>query len=324
MNTGDDAAERDADGKAVPQTAAGADADAKATGRATAVTPGLRRALLPDDQLDVRVRSAFDPETRKWASSHLGGDAAWSVDYFVRFFHNPLRTVLGNLSMDALECASGYGLNAIAYLLSGGASIRGYDIDQARIAFASELAERLGLGDRASFQYGDIHALPASPSVGVVFTLQTLEHVPRPLEALRALADRAEKAIVISTPNRLFPIDGHDTGLAFAHWLSNAQRKRYASWRGAPTAQLCSFLSAFDIDATIPDFELRTHAYNFARLSDWLDQYPCFFPYGPDGGRWLGARKHRFRWRCAKGAFRVAGAAARMVAPVLEGIYVRR
>lgn len=278
---------------------------------------------LPDSALRDCIRDRVDQEARAWSRETLGFDLAWGLDFFVRFYHEPLGRLLSLSEADALECASGTGLNAIAFVLAGGRSIRGYDKTPERVRVANEIAARLGLGDRAQFHLGDIHQLPAERRT-VAFSLQTLEHVPRPLEALRALGDRAERALVLSTPNRWFPRDGHDTGLMFAHWLPPRARKRYAELRGAPTHQLCRFLSPREIDSTLPDFRLATTAYNFNTLEEWLSRFPCFFPYGKGGGRWLGPRLDSGRWRAAAMAFALGGAPIRRLSPMSEGIYLRR
>ncbi|MBI4816023.1 MAG: class I SAM-dependent methyltransferase [Deltaproteobacteria bacterium] len=284
---------------------------------------GLSQAR-PDEELDPRIRVAFSGESREWARLRTGTDPAWAAEYFARFFHRPLSRKLGALGqLDALECASGYGLNAISFVLSGGRSVRGFDLTPERVDFANELAERLGLGDRAHFEVADIFRLPELRA-SVVFTLQTLEHIPRPLEALAGLAERAERAVVLSTPNRLFVRDGHDTGLFFAHWLPDELRARYAQLRGAPHHQLCHFLSPGEITETLSEFALVTRTYNFDTLDEWLSQYPCYFPYGAGGGTWLPARATTRRWRAAAAVVRVFGANARLLAPMNEGIYVRR
>lgn len=279
-------------------------------------------APLSDEKMDPRVRDAFSAEVRGWGREYLGADPAWAVDYFLRFFHNPLARHLDLAASTALECASGTGLNAIGFVLAGGRSIVGFDLTQDRVDFANELARRLGLAGRARFELCDIHQLPAQ-RVDVVFSLQTLEHVPRAPDALRALGDRAERAVVLSTPNKLFPRDGHDTGLLFNHWLPQPLRRHYAELRHARSDQFCTFLSPPEVDAVLRDFRLASRAYNFDSLEQWLDAYPCFFPYGKGGGRWLGARRESSRWKVAAAAFDALGTRARLVAPVIEGIYLR-
>jgi 2-polyprenyl-3-methyl-5-hydroxy-6-metoxy-1,4-benzoquinol methylase len=279
--------------------------------------------MLGDEELDRNVREAFDPATREWGRAELGCDPAWAVDYFVRFFQRPLSRWLPLSQSTAIECACGVGFNAISFVLSGGRSIVGYDLTEGRVRFANELAHRLGIADRARFELRDIHRLPHERA-DIAFTLQTLEHVPEPIAALRALADRARRAVVLSTPNRLFPKDGHDSGLLFAHWLPDELRKRYTAIRRARADQFCRFLDPFEIADTLREFELVTRAYNFSNLDEWLDQYPCFFPYGPGGGVFLPARKERLRWRAASAAFLALGDVARLLAPVIEGIYLRK
>lgn len=282
----------------------------------------MRGIPLTDEALDGRVAGAFDAETRSWSQALHGADPAWAIDYFVRFFHNPLSRHVPLEDATAIECASGLGYNALAFVLAGGRSITGYDLSEQRVAHARELARRLGLADRARFEVRNLYDLPFT-SADVVFSLQTLEHVPEPLQALRILADRTRVALVLSTPNRLYPKDGHDTGLLFAHWLPTPVRRRYARLRGAPVQQLCRFLSPFELERALPDFSRATKLYNFDDLDEWLEQYPCFFPYGAGGGRWLPARSQRPRWRAAKVATRLAPDAARLTAPMIEGIYLR-
>lgn len=265
----------------------------------------------------------FSDETRSWLESKVGTDPAWAADFFLRFYHRPLGRLLDLRAADAIECASGKGLNAIAFVLAGGRSIVGYDKTQAAVDIASELAERVGLPrTRVRFELGDIHALPAGDA-DVVFTLQTLEHVSRPVEALEKLAGRARRALVLSTPNLWFPKDGHDTGLLFGHWMPTPLRRRYAARFGGRTDQFCRFLSMRQIAAALPKFHRATSAYNFERIDAWLAEFPCYFPYGKEGGRWLPARTDAPRWRAASLAFAAAPRLAGAVAPMNEAIFLR-
>lgn len=267
------------------------------------------------------ILDAFDAETREWADSAFGTDVQWALEFFQRFYHRPLARWVDLRQTRAAECASGLGLNALAFTLAGGQSIVGYDKTEHRVELANELTRRLGLAHRARFEVRDIHGLPQE-SVDVFFTLQTLEHVPRAPEALVGIGRRARRAVVLSTPNKWWPRDGHDTGLWFAHWLSPRWRRRYARFAGGRQDQFCRFLSPSQVQACLPGFRRVTSAYNFDRLEDWLDRFPCFFPYGAGGGRWLGPRAHRPVWRAAALVTRSVPSAT-LCAPMLEGIYLR-
>lgn len=276
---------------------------------------------LPDTDLDPRVRGLFSPSVRSFGEATSGMDPAWAVDFFLRFYHRPLSKLVGLEGTSALECASGFGHAALGFLLAGGERVLGIDRTEERVRAANELATRLGLGDRARFEVGDIHDLPPG-RVDVTITLQTLEHVPRPLDALSALASRTDRAVLLSTPNRLFPKDGHDSGLFFAHWLPRGARRRWVAAMRPDVRVLNDFLTPMQIESTLRGFRRATVAYNFGSVEEWLQQFPCFFPYSGEG-RFLPARSRRRRWRAAAAAFRILGAKAQYLAPMFEGIYVR-
>jgi ubiquinone/menaquinone biosynthesis C-methylase UbiE len=269
------------------------------------------------------IAARVDPTLQAWVAERYPVALAPALEFFRRFYHEPLSRRVRLDTADAAECACGSGLNALAFLLAGGRSVVGYDKTETRVDFAQQLAARLGLADRARFEVRDIHELPETP-VDVVFTLQTLEHVPRPLEALRGMGRRARRAVVLSTPNLWWPKDGHDTGLMFAHWAPRELRRRYARLRRARVDQLCRFLSPREIEQALPEFERVTSFYNFDAPAEWTARFPTFFPYGRGGGRFLAARGHRLRWRAADRAFRMWPRVARDLAPMNEGIYLRR
>lgn len=273
-------------------------------------------------QIHPSIAKVLTPEVGQWAASLLPAELGPSLEFFRRFYHAPLGRRLPIGEVSAAECASGFGLNAIAFVLSGGRSIVGYDIQEGRVAFANALSRRLGLEDRARFELRDVHDLPPR-EVEVFFTLQTLEHVPRPLDALRGMAERARRALVLSTPNLWWPRDGHDTGLLFAHWAPRDLRKRYAQLRGARTDQLCRFLSPREVARVLRGFHRATRFYNFDSPEEWLDEFPVYFPYGAGGGRWLPARRGRLRWQVASRVHRAAPRLGRDLAPMIEGIYLR-
>lgn len=276
---------------------------------------------LPDTALDPRVRALFSSSVRSFGEQTSGMDPAWAVDFFLRFYHRPLSKLVDLGGATALECASGFGHAALAYVVAGGARILGVDRTEARVRAANALAERVGLADRARFEVGDIHDLPGD-RVDVTVTLQTLEHVPRAVEALSSLASLTRQAVVLSTPNRLFPKDGHDSGLLFSHWLPPGARRRWVALRRPQVRVLNTFLTPMQIDSTLQGFRRATVAYNFPSLEEWLDQFPCFFPYA-GRGRFLPARAERRRWQAAATAYRLLGQKAQYLAPMFEGIYVR-
>lgn len=276
-------------------------------------------------QIDIHpsISKAVTPDIAEWAAGRWSSKLGPTLEFFRRFYHEPLSSLVDLSTVDAAECASGAGLNAIAFVLSGGRSIVGYDKTEERVRFANDLAERLGIADRARFELLDISDVPET-QVDVFFSLQTLEHVPHPLEALRRMGQVSRRAVVVSTPNQWWPRDGHDTGLMFAHWTPDRFRRRYAVARGARSDQFCRFLSPLEIAETLVGFERVTGFYNFSNPKSWTERFPTYFPYGEGGGRYLPARSANPKWRIASAVFDLVPDVARNFAPMNEGIYLRQ
>lgn len=197
----------------------------------------MGRAPIPEDPVAVRLRG--DPEVRRrleafyttgayarfpeyWAfdrktdlDRHLGEVARRLalVDRLATF-----RSVEGS---HALVVGSGLGAESIALALRG-ARVVGVDLDPAALEFARWRASLYDVSP--CFLPAQAGALPfADRSFGAVLMRQLLEHLPRP-EQRRALAEagRVTKGggiVFVDAPNRSDPIDRHDSGLPFLHWL---------------------------------------------------------------------------------------------------------
>jgi SAM-dependent methyltransferase len=113
-----------------------------------------------------------------------------------------------------VACGSGYGSSMLR--AAGAASVIGLDFSEEAIALARRLRKR---PDRVHFGRGDIGALPLGDGLfDLVTCFETIEHVPRPEQAVREIARvmKPTGRLFISSPNGAFFPGGH-SGNPFHH-----------------------------------------------------------------------------------------------------------
>ena len=95
----------------------------------------------------------------------------------------------------------------------------------------------------------------------VFVSIETLEHIPKKnrKKALREIA-RVSEYQLITTPNKVWPIDYHDRKIPFKHWFDGR------------------FLTQFEIQKEL-NAELLTNVYCFDSWEDLEAIYPLYWPY---------------------------------------------
>ena len=89
-----------------------------------------------------------------------------------------------------LDAGCGRGGIAVAMALEGCGHVTGVDLHPRAIRKAREHARRAGVEDKCAFACSDVHALAPERRFDVAVSHEALEHVARPAEFLRAVADR--------------------------------------------------------------------------------------------------------------------------------------
>jgi SAM-dependent methyltransferase len=196
------------------------------------------------------VREIFTDKGPRWVKD--------SIDRFEdpEYVERPLARLIarfsradGKVRVLDLGCGSGASSAALARM---GFHVIGIDPVEVSVRIGTRVVQECGVGERVMFFVGAGGALPIqAESFDVVLLCAVIEHVPPAgrlallQEAWRAL--RAGGLLLIhDTPNRLWPYDGHTTGLWFTTWLPRRLAFRYARrWsrvapRGATDEELVS------------------------------------------------------------------------------------
>src|SRR5262249_21080156 len=102
--------------------------------------------------------------------------------------------------------------------------------------------------------------------------------------ALQRICDVTSQGILITTPNRLFPVIAHDTRLPFIHWLPPDYRKYYAGVLGKLNKEHGNdFLMPSDFDILRAKFRVISTCLTFQSFQEYWDHFPYYSPYGADG-----------------------------------------
>jgi len=246
----------------------------------------------------------------------------------VEFFHVKYVANLGrhfDLSrLVLLDAGCGQGWLGIAFLLAGGRRFIGVDVDEDKLAVAREFIRILGFDGRTLLVRGSVTALPVrTRSADVVACIETLEHLyGRAPLALRELARVAAKAVIVTTPNGLFPVIAHDTRLPLAHWLPVRLRRLYAAAMGrAELDEGNVFLSPHRVARELNDFRLASRFLGFPSFRAFLESYPQYLPYlGGGTVRDIGMLQRNF-YRLV---WLILGRYSFHYLPSIAGIFVRR
>lgn len=216
-------------------------------------------------------------------------DVDGTIDFMTRRYVGPIeqRVDLGAATM--ADCAAGYGWLSIAFLLRGGRGAILIDPDEERLTGAQEICHILGIADRCEFRCRFLQdtGLEAD-SVDVFASIETLEHVGREAiaDSVKEIARVTRKLVVLTTPNRIFPVVAHDTCLPLAHWLPRPLRRGYAAACGRLRLEHGNrFLAPWDLRPLKPKFRPDSRIHTFDTVAEMKRFYPHYLPYGDPAKR---------------------------------------
>jgi len=127
------------------------------------------------------------------------------------------------------DVGAGYGWLALAFALRAGVRVVVIEYDAQRLLAAQRIAAILGVADRMEWVNASIAAIPLpDQSVDAAYCVEVIEHTGVDPAFVRELGRITRDVLVITTPNKLFPVIGHDTELPFCHWLPLPARNLYA------------------------------------------------------------------------------------------------
>jgi len=212
------------------------------------------------------------------------------------------------------DIGAGYGWLAIAFALRTSLRIVAIEMNEPRLVAASRIAAILGVADRIEWRVGAAGALPlADQEVDVSYCIEVVEHTGKDAGVIRDLGRVTRDVLVITSPNRLFPMIHHDTCLPFCHWLPIPARNLYASVCGRKRQQDGNlFWSPGEVSAILEDFERTSAFFQFASYAEY------------DGARRAFAAKRRDRQRLSIAArdayYRLASLAGRRAVYLLPNL----
>jgi ubiquinone/menaquinone biosynthesis C-methylase UbiE len=199
-------------------------------------------------------------------------DANEAIAFYISWFTDPL---LRAAPESVVDMGAGYGWMSIALALRSTSSVTprivAVEVDEARLNAAKRIAQIVGVSDRIEWCVASLGRLPfADCSFDTVICIEVVEHIAKSTAMMEDLARVTGKTLVITTPNLLFPIIHHDTGLPFCHWLPDRGRDVYAKLCGRSHRQEGNrFWSPYGLQKALPDFG-RVSA--FLHFGSW-DEY---------------------------------------------------
>ena len=156
------------------------------------------------------------------------------INFAVHELYEPLKHYVKHGSK-ILEIGCGRGRNFIALLRLPESQIWAVDISREILGIAAKKVENFSLNEkkRIILKHGDGRNIDfPDNSFDLIIAWQLIEHFDSLEdqkkvinESIRVIKDKG--FLLIATPNRLFPIDYHDTNLPFVHWIfpSNLRKK---------------------------------------------------------------------------------------------------
>jgi ubiquinone/menaquinone biosynthesis C-methylase UbiE len=181
-----------------------------------------------------------------------------------------------------VDLGCGYGWLAMAYANWTDARVVAIELDAPRLEAGRRIAAILGLAGRIGWSVGSVTAIPlADRAATIMYCIEVLEHIDRDRTAFSELQRVAETYLVLTTPNLLSPVIGHDTQLPFCHWLPFPLRHVYATLFGRQRMnQNNLFWSATTVARELHCFRRISGFLHYRSLDEYLATFPYYSPYG--------------------------------------------
>jgi SAM-dependent methyltransferase len=198
------------------------------------------------------------------------------LQHYRNHFIELIKVYAPDLSIGTVgDIGTGDGWLAVALALFTPHHVIALDMNPQRLWRTRRFAQMAGVADRIEWISASVNRLPFSDrAIDVAFCVEVLEHTTDQRNAVRELARVTRQLLVVSTPNQLFPILGHDTKLPFCHWLPLNWRDRYANVMGRRDQQEGNrFLLPVDLTCGLAEFR---------RVSAFL-QFPSYAAYRKAG-----------------------------------------
>jgi SAM-dependent methyltransferase len=187
------------------------------------------------------------------------------VDEYMQNFVLPLIALTGP-PRSVADIGAGYGWLAFAFALGTDAEVTMMEYDPKRSQAAQQIAAVLGISHRIRWLVGSIAAIPLNDrEIDAVYCVEVIEHTGVEDAYVAELCRISNDVLVITTPNKVFPIIRHDTVLPFCHWLPLRARDIYAGWFGRRNLQQNNlFWSPRRLLGAVSGFERQSRFLQFA------------------------------------------------------------
>jgi SAM-dependent methyltransferase len=190
-----------------------------------------------------------------------------------------------------LDVGAGYGWLSIAFALHPAlppsCRIIALEPNYRRLQAARHIAASAGVDHRIEWCSASLGALPfADQSMQAVFAIEVIEHIFHSQQMIRDLGRVCGNHLVITTPNRRFPVIMHDTALPFCHQLPIPLRDLYARLFGRADRQDGNlFWSPGELARGFPQFERVSALMHFSSSREYVAANRCLPAAFRDG--WL-------------------------------------
>lgn len=251
-------------------------------------------------------------------------DIPATLEYFRRRYieHAPIPPgdFAGKLVAD-IGC--GYGWLAMVFAAYTPARVVAIEIDAPKLRAGARIAELLGLADRIEWRVGSVTDIPLGErEADLVYCIEVVEHVGGDPRALQELQRVTDSYLVLTTPNLLCPVIGHDTRLPFCHWLKPQHRDLYAAlFRRSHLHERNIFWSPFALTRHLNAFRRVSGFLHYQSFEEYLRQFPYYSPY--NGGK-MSAGLHPMHYAYLWLMWNVLGRHAHLLMPNLAGTFMRR
>ena len=184
-------------------------------------------------------------------SIYFNLDINKTLEYFIKRYILSLKKNINISNARAIDCGCGYGWFGFAYLFAGGKHITLVEPDQKRLEVARQIAYILNFNESSiSFVNSSIEKLNFNENKFDIFvSIETLEHIGKEniIKSLEKINLLTSKVILLTTPNKLFPVIAHDTRIPLLHWFPIKYRKIITKYLGKENSEHNDFVSPFDL-----------------------------------------------------------------------------
>lgn len=265
-----------------------------------------------------RIRTVGHFKDSKEAREDIGALYIFYVTNFVELLNTYELTRPPRVIADI---GTGYGWLAIALARRTNARVIAIDTNEARLVAARQIAAILGVEHRIDWIVSSLPELSLiDQEADVTFCLEVIEHVGISPSVVQELGRVTRELLVISSPNRNFPVIGHDTKLPFCHWLPLPIRDRYATFFRRMHLQDNNFFwSPGMISAALLDFGKESRFLQFRSYRDFCDARNRAHRHAPTYGS-----KSRAAVRCWLWVVALFGAQSVHLLPNLASTFRRK